>query len=667
MKKLWHVWTAYVFCLAIGLIGMAWLTVRVVDLDRAEAEARRQAARARQQNELQERVAMALWRMDWMLTPMIAQEATRPSFVYRPFVKSPEHENRKSRTPSVASPLLTQPPVYVELNFDASPQTGWTSPQVPRQPDVAWAVDAGISSDVIEENRRKLQELNTSVSFHQLLQLLPDSFLPAIDRQLEASDPRETANNFAVVNDMGQRAGWQQGESEDQESRRVQEKDSRPQPQASPGGTQAQTSLRHPIASGTETADQSGASHVATREQQEWLRRNMGMQNVARSQRAQMMSNSLFMPESRLEREGVSRPVWIGSKLILARRVISGGEVRIQGCWLDWPHIKARLQREVADLFSDIQLFPVTSAENVPPGRSLATLPVQLVVPEPAAEPPVNAATGRYSLSAIRISLIIAWCCLLIGSIAVAIMLRSVLALSERRAAFVSAVTHELRSPLTTFRMYAEMLSEGMVRDGRQRDRYLATLRQEADRLTHLVENVLQYARLERGRKSRRRIEISVGELVKQTTERLPERVRQAGMELEEIQLPENAEAAVWTDPAAVEQILFNLVDNSCKYAAHGQDRRIHVHWSVGTKTAQVRVTDHGPGIRDAQAAKLFLPFRKSDQEAAQSAPGIGLGLALCRRLATDIGGKLHFEPRDGEGAAFLLELPLARKQHVQR
>ncbi len=75
-------------------------------------------------------------------------------------------------------------------------------------------------------------------------------------------------------------------------------------------------------------------------------------------------------------------------------------------------------------------------------------------------------------------------------------MLRGVLALSERRASFVSAVTHELRSPLTTFRMYAEMLAEGMVRDEQQRDRYLSTLRQEADRLSHLVDNVLQYARL---------------------------------------------------------------------------------------------------------------------------------------------------------------------------
>ena len=219
-------------------------------------------------------------------------------------------------------------------------------------------------------------------------------------------------------------------------------------------------------------------------------------------------------------------------------------------------------------------------------------------------------------------------------------MLRSVLALSERRASFVSAVTHELRSPLTTFRMYAEMLAEGMVRDEQQRDRYLTTLRQEADRLSHLVDNVK--------------------ELMQQTTERLPQRARQAGMELHETVAPQDANTLVTADPAAVEQILFNLVDNSCKYASSASDRRIHLHWSVGNRVAQVRVTDHGPGIHADQAKKLFRPFSKSDQEAAQSAPGIGLGLALCRRLSNDMGGKLHYNPSEGDGAAFLLELPLA-------
>ena len=238
-------------------------------------------------------------------------------------------------------------------------------------------------------------------------------------------------------------------------------------------------------------------------------------------------------------------------------------------------------------------------------------------------------------------------------------MLRGVLKLSERRAAFVSAVTHELRSPLTTFRMYAEMLAEGMVRDDAQRTAYLETLRVEADRLSHLVDNVLQYARLERGRGRRRRVAISLKALMQSSTERLPQRARQAGMELHETITARDAVRTVITDPAAVEQILFNLVDNACKYASSAEDRRIHIRWSIGHRVAQIRVTDHGPGISAEQARRLFRPFSKTDQEAAQSAPGIGLGLALCQRLASDMEGRLSYDPGDGEGAAFLIELPL--------
>jgi signal transduction histidine kinase len=316
----------------------------------------------------------------------------------------------------------------------------------------------------------------------------------------------------------------------------------------------------------------------------------------------------------------------------------------------------------VADLFPDIELLPVVEDQNVPAGHLLATLPVQLVVPEaPVPGADVAGDSSSWHGSAMRFSLVIAWCCLLLGSLAVAIMLRGVLLLSERRASFVSAVTHELRSPLTTFRMYAEMLAEGMVRDDAQRVRYLATLRAEAERLTHLVDNVLQYARLERSRKSRPRIALDFQTLVRQTTERLPQRALQSGMEWDERMDPQAASVVVLTDPAAVEQILFNLVDNACKYAAHATDRRIHLQCSVTDCVARLRVSDHGPGIEPTRVRKLFRAFGKSDQEAAQSAPGIGLGLALCRRLARDIGGRLSLDPASPQGAAFLLELPLAK------
>ena len=240
------------------------------------------------------------------------------------------------------------------------------------------------------------------------------------------------------------------------------------------------------------------------------------------------------------------------------------------------------------------------------------------------------------------------------------LLLWKAVSLSERRAAFVSAVTHELRTPLTTFRMYSEMLAGDMVPDEAKRLRYLNTLRIEADRLTHLVENVLSYARLER-KPMRRRLEpVPLADLVGRARGRLADRAAQAGMELV-TEVPEAAGAfKVLADPSAAEQILFNLVDNACKYAARAADRRIHLVVEAGSGGARLTVCDHGPGISATEARRLFRPFTKSARDAANSAPGVGLGLALSRRLAREMGGDLKIEPAAGAGACFVLHLPAA-------
>jgi signal transduction histidine kinase len=231
------------------------------------------------------------------------------------------------------------------------------------------------------------------------------------------------------------------------------------------------------------------------------------------------------------------------------------------------------------------------------------------------------------------------------------------LTLSERRGAFVSAVTHELRTPLTTLRMYTEMLAEGMIRDDDKRRSYLATLRAEADRLGHLVENVLAYSRIERGRARGHIVTVPLNELIDRVRQRLSERAEQAGMQL----LVEPAEGdgrIVRADPSAVEQILFNLVDNACKYAASAADRTIHLDADGRNGQALIRVRDHGPGISLQDGRRLFRPFCKSAHDAANSAPGVGLGLALSRRLAREMGGDLCLDERPGDGAAFVLTLP---------
>src|SRR5262245_61354020 len=186
---------------------------------------------------------------------------------------------------------------------------------------------------------------------------------------------------------------------------------------------------------------------------------------------------------------------------------------------------------------------------------------------------------------------------MLLAVAAVMMLLHGALSLSERRGAFVSAVTHELRTPLTTFRMYTEMLADGIVADEEKRASYLATLHREAERLSHLVENVLAYARLERGSAKGRIETVNLAALIGRVQDRLRERAEQGNMrfvvEADEKQL----NWLVRVDTSVVEQILFNLVDNACKYAATASDRTIHLQTASAGKIVLLSVRDHGPGI----------------------------------------------------------------------
>jgi signal transduction histidine kinase len=263
----------------------------------------------------------------------------------------------------------------------------------------------------------------------------------------------------------------------------------------------------------------------------------------------------------------------------------------------------------------------------------------------------------------VQVSLLVAWACVLLAALAAGVLLRGTLALSERRAAFVSAVTHELRTPLTTFKMYSEMLAEDMVPDAAQRKSYLDTLCSEASRLSHLVENVLAYARLERGSARQRLEHVTLGELIERVKPRLTQRADQAEMKLVTDADAPALQTSVQVDVAAVEQILFNLVDNACKYAAPAATERV-IHLEAlpaegQGRFAMLRVRDHGQGLSAEAARRLFQPFSKSATEAARTAPGVGLGLALCRRLSRNLGGELRWDASVRDGACFVLTLPL--------
>jgi len=365
-----------------------------------------------------------------------------------------------------------------------------------------------------------------------------------------------------------------------------------------------------------------------------------------------MANNDLFVPSAEVKLNRM-KPFWFKGMLFFVRRLNIDDREYIQGCLIDWPALRASLLEQVADLLPGADLLPLDPAETDGGGRRLASLPL-CIAPGPAATYPVP------GMSPLRISLLVAWACALLAVGAVGLLLMGALSLSERRGAFVSAVTHELRTPLTTLRMYTEMLANGMVPDESKRQHYLETLHGEADRLGHLVENVLAYARLERGSAKGRIETITAGDLLDGVRGVLDQRVAQAGLELETVASDEALSVPVRADVTAVEQILFNLVDNACKYALSAEGKKIVLHAVSSKVDVAIGVRDHGPGVAPGESRKLFKPFRKSARDAANSAPGVGLGLALSRRLARMMGGDLRLEEKVTDGACFVLTLPSA-------
>lgn len=351
-----------------------------------------------------------------------------------------------------------------------------------------------------------------------------------------------------------------------------------------------------------------------------------------------------------LLRSSLPRPAQIHGQLLLLRhlqwKLPSGNTLRsIQGAWLDEPRMKALLLAEIADLLPDATLVP-TNGADADQGNVLASFPWKLSLPHVAEVLPPLPDTVRYPLIA-------GWAAAVVAIFAAWLLVTGLLRLSERRASFVSAVTHELRTPLTTFQLYSDMLASGAVKE-EKRGEYFRTLRREAERLSHLVENVLAFSRIERRCGISAPTTRPAGELVEPMVERFRGRLQEAGMDLA-VDPDEDAwRTPVKADAAAVEHVLFNLIDNAAKYAGTGV---VRLDAKANGRGLKIRVSDQGPGIPAKERSRIFRAFHKSAAAAAETRPGVGLGLALSRRLARSGGGNLEYVAQE-RGSCFELTLP---------
>ncbi len=353
---------------------------------------------------------------------------------------------------------------------------------------------------------------------------------------------------------------------------------------------------------------------------------------------------------------------WKGESLQLVRSVNENGEKSLQGMTLKLEPLTESLLSIATPVIGGATLEPTEFADSKGAvGNSKAVRLAMTTMPFEFVLPPLDW-SEMDTTSGVKNSLWISWLAILVAFVAVAFLVRGIIVLSERRASFVSAVTHELRTPLTTFRMYSEMLAEGMVADEKKRHKYLWTMKSEADRLAHLVENVLSFSRIERGSARSMREVITSEVLLDKVTQSIEPRLSTAEVQIEVHNKAQGEELDL--DVSAVEQIVFNLVDNACKYGMpeegeHEIELMLEMKQSSGVRSLILAVKDRGRGIADSDKKKIFQPFHKSAQDAANDQPGVGLGLALCRRMARQMKGELRVEDREGGGVVFTFELIL--------
>ena len=226
---------------------------------------------------------------------------------------------------------------------------------------------------------------------------------------------------------------------------------------------------------------------------------------------------------------------------------------------------------------------------------------------------------------------------------------------SQRRSQFVSAVTHELKTPLTNIRMYIEMLEQGMARSPEKESEYFRIVNSEGARLSRLINNVLELSKLER---SQRMLEQQKGDL-SEVIEAVREAMR-VKLDLEGFDLKlDLAQIEPFNyDREAMIQVLINLIENSIKFGKTALQKQITVRTKPDNKGVLISVSDTGPGIPRRALKKIFHEFYRVDNSLTCTTRGTGIGLALVQKLVQLMGGSVRAENNKGHGCTITIFLP---------
>lgn len=259
---------------------------------------------------------------------------------------------------------------------------------------------------------------------------------------------------------------------------------------------------------------------------------------------------------------------------------------------------------------------------------------------------------GRQTLN---IMMVVLAAIILLGLFAIYQSARAVVALSERRSSFVSSVTHEVKTPLTNIRMYIEMLEQGIARDQEREQEYFRILGSESARLSRLINNVLEFSKLE---KKQRRLDLKEGtfeEVIQEVKDVMREKLRQEGFTL---RVESQAGRPFKYDREVMVQVLINLIENSLKFGKASSIREMTLRVWPENGCMKISLSDTGPGIPRHALKKVFDDFYRVDSSLTRTTRGTGIGLALVKKFVLAMGGSIAAANNDGPGCTITISLP---------
>ncbi len=229
------------------------------------------------------------------------------------------------------------------------------------------------------------------------------------------------------------------------------------------------------------------------------------------------------------------------------------------------------------------------------------------------------------------------------------------LLLSKMKSDFISTVSHEFKSPLTSIRQMSEMLLNERIKAESRKKEYYAVMLEQSERLSHLIDNILDFSKIEEGKKAFRFEKANLAELIDHVKLVFQKSIANEGF-LVSLSVPETLPELV-IDREAIQQVLYNLLDNAYKYS--GDSKKIEILVESTGDSIKISVKDFGIGIQREDQQKIFERFFRGGNELTRSVKGSGIGLTIVKKIIEAHHGTVSLESTPGKGSTFIIRLPL--------